>query len=113
MNSEYLIINYIEVEDELVLVGATDNERWNWDKEDGMSGADAKTIVWVTLKGRLESKVAISEEARFHCSPGDPVRKIAMKYVSELFDVAWKIRKEMLSKKAAQEVYFGHEIKCS
>jgi hypothetical protein len=111
MNAKHLVINYIEVDNELVLVGATDNERWRWDTEDGMSGADAKTIVWVTLNGLLKSHIAICEEATFHCYPGDPVRRIAMEHISELFDIAWKIRNEYLNEKAAKEIYWGFEIK--
>ena len=111
MNDKHLIINYIVIEKGQVLVGATDGERWKWDKEDGMSGADAKTIVWVTLTGDLKSKIAVTEEARFHCPPEDPVRPLAMEHLSDLFYIAWKIKKENLDGKTAHERYFGYQIK--
>ncbi|WP_215226698.1 hypothetical protein [Echinicola shivajiensis] len=68
----HLVVNWINIEDNVILVGATDNERWRWDIEEGMSGVDAKTIVYVTLTDNGKG-VSISEEAGFHCSPGDPM----------------------------------------
>jgi len=111
MMDKYLVINYIVVEPELVLVGATDNQRWDWDTQDGYSGADAKTLVTVTLKGSLDSKYAIQEEAQFYCALGDPLRKLAMAYVYELFDIAWKIKKARLEETATQGQYIGVAVK--
>lgn len=107
----HLVINYIIVEEELVLVGATDNERWRWDKEEGMSGVDAKTIVGVTLTGKLNSGLAIKEEADFSCSPGDPTRTLAMSHIEELFSIAWEIKNCALDMNSARKKYFGFEIK--
>ena len=59
MMEAFLVINYLVVEKELVLVGATDNQRWDWDTKEGYSGADAKTLVLVTLEVNLNSKYAI------------------------------------------------------
>lgn len=106
----HLVINWIKLEDNVVLVGATDNERWKWDKEEGMSGDDAKTIVYVTLTENGEG-YSVSEEAGFHCSPGDPTREVAMLNLVELFGVAWSIKNDKLDYRQAREKYFGKEIK--
>ena len=66
----HLVINWIDIKDNVILVGATDNERWKWDTEAGLSGADAKTIVYVTLTDNGKG-LAASEKAGFHCHPGD------------------------------------------
>ncbi|NOQ74918.1 MAG: hypothetical protein GQ574_23085 [Crocinitomix sp.] len=68
----HLMINSIRIEENVLLVGATDNERWRWDIEDGMSGVHAKTIVYVTLtkSGKTnDGRDCFSEEAGFHASP--------------------------------------------
>ncbi|OJJ17428.1 hypothetical protein BKI52_26515 [marine bacterium AO1-C] len=111
MMEAFLVINYLVVEKELVLVGATDNQRWDWDIKEGYSGADAKTLVLVTLEGDLNSKYAIQEEAQFHCAPGDPLRKLAMNHLYELFEIAWKIKRGHLDKITARQLYMGFEIR--
>lgn len=105
----HLIINWINIEDKVILVGATDNQRWQWDTEIGMSGADAKTIVYVTLTDNGKG-IAISEEAGFFCSPGDPTRVIAMSHLGALFDIAWHIKNENFDFDSARKKYFGKKI---
>jgi hypothetical protein len=104
----HLVINWITIEDNVTLVGATDDVRWRWDIEEGMSGADAKTIVYVTLTDNGKG-TSPSEQAHFHCLPKDPTRTIAMSYVNELFDVAWIIKNEKMNLQDAREHYFGKE----
>jgi hypothetical protein len=106
----HLVINWINIEDNVILVGATDNLRWKWDTEIGMSGVDAKTIVYVTLTDNGKG-ISVSEEAGFHCVPGDPVRNIAMSYLYELFEIAWKIKNDNLSIKLARKKFFGSIVK--
>ena len=101
----HLVINFVLIENDEITVGATDNLRWKWDIEDGMSGADAKTIVWVCLKEETE------ENASFHCSPGDPVRALAMSRLVEMFDIAWAIKNDKDDMQAARKKYFGMELK--
>lgn len=113
MKSNYLIINYIDIEKDFVLVGATDDQRWKWDTDEGMSGVDAKTIVYVTLKGDPKSRIAIQEEAGFHCAPHDPIRRLAMTYIYELFEIAWDIMNNEMSFELATEKYFGFKISIS
>lgn len=100
----HLVINYIWIENNEITVGATDNLRWKWDTEDGMSGGDAKTIVFVVLKDYLE-------KTGFHCLPGDPVRELAMSHLFELFDIAWAIRNDKDDLQTAGDKYFGMELK--
>lgn len=107
-NKHLDLVNYILVSEEEILVGATDSERWRWDREEGASGADAKTIVYVTLKGK--ARAYTSEEAGFHCGPGDPVRYLAMQLMPELFAIAWRIRREGFSEEEARDWYFGRRV---
>jgi len=97
----HLVINWINIEDNVILVGATDNERWRWDT--------AKSIVYVTLTDNGKS-ISISEEAGFHCSPGDPTRALAMTNLVELYKIAWMIKNENFDLQTAREKYFGLEI---
>lgn len=105
----HLVVNWIDVDDKIILVGATDNLRWKWDTELGMSGADAKSFVWVTLTDHGKG-YAISEEAHFFCSPGDPVRSLAMSNIIGLFEVAWAIKNENMDIDNAREKFFGKII---
>lgn len=105
----HLVVNWIEVDDKIILVGATDNESWKWETELGMSGADARSFVLVTLtdNGR---RIATSEQASFFCHPGDPVRSLAMSNISSLFEVAWAIKNENMEEDNAREKFFGKII---
>ncbi|MEM9983067.1 MAG: hypothetical protein AAF734_11265 [Bacteroidota bacterium] len=102
----HLVVNYVRVEENMIHVGATDNERWRWDTEEGESGADAKTIVFVTLTDQGKG-YTVAEEAGFRCAPGDPTRVVAMSYLLELFEMAWYIKNNHLDDQAAREKYFG------
>ena len=106
---QHLVINWINIEDNVILVGATDNERWEWDTEEGYSGADAKTIVYVTLTDNGKS-YSTSENAGFHCGIDDPLRSICMNYLLELFDVAWSIKNDKLDFEEARKQYFGKSL---
>jgi hypothetical protein len=105
----HLILNWFIVEDETILVGATDNERWRWDVEDGYSGADAKSVVFIEMKINEKGQVT-SEVAGFHSRPGSPERSVTMSNIEGLFDVAWIIKNEKLDEKAARKRFFGMEI---
>ena len=105
----YLVVNWINMEEGTLLVGATDNLRWGWEKEVGSSGADAASIVYVTLKDEGPGRATV-EMAGFHAAPGDPVRKLAMSFLPELFEVAWAIKNESLTYQEAKKRFFGMEI---
>lgn len=103
---EHLIVNHIVVEDEYIVVGATNDARWNHDLSMGMDGVDAKTIVNANLIDE-EKNYCFSEQAVFHAAPGDPIRELSMSYLVELFEIAWVIKNEKLDKKCAEERYLG------
>ena len=105
----HLVVNYLKIEDDIILVGATDNLRWKWDIEEEMSGDDSKTIVYVTLIDN-GNQFSISEEAGFHSLPGDPTRPLAMSHLFELFEIAWIIKNENLKYIDARERFFGKVI---
>ena len=105
----FLVINWIQIEDNLILVGATDNNSWKWDTDHGMSGSNAKTIVHVTLTEN-GGNISVSEQATFYCIPGDPTRNVAMNHLFELFEIAWDIKRNNLSSEVANSKYFGNKI---
>lgn len=109
----HLVVNDIWIEDNIICVGATDNERWRCDIEDGESGADAWSFVFITLTKTGTSDDGrdwFSETAQFHCKPGDPVRDIAMAQLSELSEIAWTITNNKLDLKSARKKYFGKQF---
>lgn len=106
----YLVINSITVDEAEICVGATDSERWGWDIADGESGADARTMVWVSLKDNGVGYV-VSESVGFFCHREDPLRALAYEGIPDLFDAAWDIRERKLTQQGAREAYFGFEIK--
>ncbi|MFT5822646.1 MAG: hypothetical protein ACI8ZM_003902 [Crocinitomix sp.] len=71
-----------------------------------MAGNDAKGSVYAELKA-IEDTNGVLEQAGFFAKPGDRVRKVAMSYLMELFDVAWAIKNENIDEKTAREKYFG------
>jgi hypothetical protein len=105
----HLVINWIDFDENVITVGATDNERWRWDIEDGMSGADAFTFVYVSIADNGEGYTP-TESAGFHCSMVDPLRPFATAHLMELFEIAWRIRKENLTIPEAREKFFGKAI---
>ena len=106
---EYLVINWISIERYEILVGATDNFRWDMEIEDGATGGDARSCVWVKLVDPGKGW-ATQEQAEFLCAPGDPDRKLAMSHLYELFEIAWKIQQDELDYDEAVEQFFGMEI---
>lgn len=105
----HLVVNWIDVDNNVILVGATDNESWKWETDLGYSGADAKSIVWVTLTNNGKGYV-VSEQAHFFCFPGDPTRSLAMSNILGLFEIAWAIKNENMEGDNAREKFFGKII---
>ncbi|MCG8574518.1 MAG: hypothetical protein MI810_06485 [Flavobacteriales bacterium] len=110
MEKPFLIINYIDFRENELIVGATNNERWEWDREEGMSGVDAKTIVMTILENYPDTN-GIGEKVLFFCRPGDEFRQLAMTRIHEMFEIAWEIKNEKLSQDEARDKYFGFELK--
>ncbi|MAZ27318.1 MAG: hypothetical protein CL868_09610 [Cytophagaceae bacterium] len=111
MEEGYLVVNYFDIEDNKVLVGATDDDRWNYELEDGASGGDARTFIMVELIVDPRGRAATLENVKIFSSPGDMVRPLAFKYVSRLADTAWEILNKKLDYDKAREIYFGMIIK--
>lgn len=106
----HLVVNWIDIDFNAILIGATDNERWKWDTDFGMSGANAKSIVWVTLTDNGKGH-AVSEDAHFFCHPEDPTRSLAMSNIIGLFEIAWTIKNENIDDINARERFFGKIVK--
>jgi hypothetical protein len=108
--SEWLVVNEIFIEGSQITVGATNRKRWDGDRAEGLSGADARTIVWVTLTDNGPGYV-VSEEVGLFCVRSDPLRKIALGGISALLEVVWRIKERGLNLQQARQVFFGHEIR--
>ena len=105
MEKEYLIVNHVWVKGGEVHVGATNSTRWKWDTDDGDTGANAKTIIWVDVKN-----IAL-ESVTLFCSRYEKERGLAISGISELLNIAWDIKDQNLSNKKAHHKYFGFKIK--
>lgn len=108
--SEWLVVNEVAVEAESVTVGATNRERWEWDRNEGYSGADAKTIISVRLIGRGPG-YAVGEEMSLFCARDDPLRPLALQGIGPLLALAWQIREQDLDDDQARAAFFGRELK--
>ncbi len=106
----HLVVNWINVDNKEILVGATDSERWRWDTEDyGMSGGDAKTIVWVIVGNK--KKGYNGESAVFHCHRSEKIlRPLVLAGVGDLFEIAWQIQEQKMTFEEAHNKFFGFKI---
>lgn len=106
---ERLVVNSILVSHKEITVGATNRERWDWDITAGLSGADARTIVWVTLTDNGPNYV-VSENAGLFCVRPDPLRTLALGGIGDLLEIAWMIREQNLDDQQARTAFFGREL---
>lgn len=109
----HLVINWIDIENSTVLVGATDNLRWKWDTEEGMSGADAFSFVCAEVEFYPSHlRQSPNRKATFHCDHenSDGLMSLATKGLADLFKIAYKIKDQNLTLNEAREKYFGLEI---
>ena len=107
--AEWLVVNSISVDEKETVVGATNRKRWEWDQEAGLSGADARTIVWVTLTDNGPGYV-VSETAGLFCTRDDPLRSLAVSGIPEMFEIAWSIRDRHHDLQQAHDAFFGYEL---
>ena len=101
------VVNEVSVDANEVRVGITDEARWNWDIDDGCSGADARTILFVRLFHEGDSQVATNETVHYFCGRDDPLRADLHLFIPLLFAIAWNIRDGKLSREEARKSYFG------
>jgi hypothetical protein len=107
----HLIINYIWIDDESITVGATDNERWQWEHEDGYSGADAFSFVQASIVKNGKG-YAPTETVTFLLRPGTgPHRELAERVIGQLCAIAWEIKERSLELSTARELFFGRELR--
>ena len=109
MENIYAIVNWIFVDDKEITVGVTDSERWGWDTEDGYSGADARTMVWVTLTLN-GPRIATKEEVGFHCGRTEILRELAYASIPKLFEIAWEIEVEKMTDTESKDKFFGMQL---
>ena len=111
-----MVVNYVLVEDGEITVGATDLARWNADRAEGASGADARTSVSVSLRnGDMETsssswRAASGETVSLHCPVGDPMRTLSIAAIPTLLDLAQNISRRGLSEADARTEFFGRFI---
>ncbi len=106
MDPECLVVNLVIVDESEVTVGATNRTRWRWDVEDGQSGVDARTLVWVTLKDN-GAGFTVGETAGLCCDRADPLRALALRGIEPLLAIAWSIRERGASQSTARADHFG------
>ena len=110
MDVTHLLVNYIWIDGESVTVGATDNERWSWEQQDGYNGADASSFVQATIREGSDG-YAPTETVSFFIRPGyEPHRTLAERAVGQLCAIAWEIKNRGLNAEVAGEIFFGREL---
>ncbi len=107
-NMRHLIINWINVEEKEIIVGATDSFRWADERSTGKhSGADAKTHVWVTITEN-QGRSAPTEEVGLFAGRTEDIYELALSGIPELCEIAWEIKTQGLDMRQAKEKYFGY-----
>ncbi len=108
MSKKYLVINCITFDEEVITVHATDNERWFWDLEEGESGIDAMTRIWVTIKSSGEEVIDYYPSFDYYSND------FSKKHQSTLLRVARVIKNDFARGvlcKTIQKKFFGLKIK--
>lgn len=109
--SRHLLVNYIWIDANSVTVGATDDERWAWEIEDGYNGGDAFSFVQATIADSPDGCAPI-ETVSFLIKPGyEPHRTLAERAVGELCAIAWEIKNRGLTADEATERFFGVTVR--
>ena len=109
-NMRHLIINWIQVSEEEILVGATDSFRWEDERYTGKhSGADAKTHVWVTIS-KNQGRSAPTEEVGLFAGKTEDIYDLTLSGIAELSEIAWEIKTQGLDMGQAKEKYFGYAL---
>lgn len=106
MKKHHLVINYIWIKDDEITVGVTDSERWAWDIEDGMSGADAKTLMCVILKDNGPHYTK-TEMVDISCLNQSEHRALCLRHIDDLSIIARTISEKGLDMRTASATYFG------
>lgn len=105
-----MIVNWIFIDKDEVIVGATTPERWAWEIEDGRtSGVDAKTLVMARL---VDSgpRIALKETEELFVAPSDPERAAALAVMAELLGAAREIHEARPHTGPARSRWFGAKL---
>lgn len=109
-NMRHLIINSIQVNEQEIIVGATDSFRWADERSTGThSGVDAKTHVWVTIT-KNQGRSAPTEEVGLFAGRTEDIYELALSGIAELCEIAWEIKTQGLDMGQAKEKYFGYAL---
>lgn len=119
----HFVINYICIEDVIknkilikngrIIVGVTDNVRWKNAIEIGDSGVDELTWMSaiITERGSQEQNYMPAQCVDFFSgNHTGPIHALMHEYITELFDIAHRVRNEQLTELQARERYFGYKI---
>jgi hypothetical protein len=106
----HLIINWIQVSEKEIIVGATDSFRWEDERSTGKySGADCKTHVWVTITEN-QGRSTPTEEVGLFAGRTEDIYELALSGIAELSEIAWKIKNRGYDEAKAKEIYFGYAL---
>jgi hypothetical protein len=104
------LVNHVSIEEKKITVGATTEERWRWELEEGCDhGGYAFTMVFVCLADNGPRRV-VSETAGLHAGRQAPERASALRSIGPLLDLAWQIYEAKLDETAARQRFMGHRL---
>jgi hypothetical protein len=104
-----LIVNWIEIENGLVRLGATDDRRWRWSIEDGGAGGDATSHVLVSLV-EPGGAFALEETVQLFCAPDLPERSLVLAQLADLTALAHLVHRLRLLDEEARSRLFGLDV---
>ncbi|MCB9592659.1 MAG: hypothetical protein H6719_07995 [Sandaracinaceae bacterium] len=86
-----LRIHHVRLDPDEVHLGATTEERWAWELEDGAASAvNATDLVWVTIT-RPPPGRASAETIGLFPGRGSPEREAALAAIPALLEAAWRV----------------------
>ncbi len=106
----FLVINSLSVNEEEIMVGCTDNKRWESDLKRGDSGADAYTFVYVVKRKNEKGDFISLDEIGIHLHPTDSLRNLAIEAIPKLLEIIWEIINQKMDFEQADARYFGMSI---
>lgn len=119
----HFVINYIDIEDiskheqlipdGRIIVGVTDNVRWENAIKIGDSGINELTWMQaiITENGTQEQRYSSSKSIDFYSyHPDGPIHALMHQYITQLLQVAHQIREAQLTQAQARNAYFGYKL---
>ncbi len=106
VSNKHLLVNSIHIDEMFTKIFATDSERWDYERSMADSGANATSLLCVSLEDMGKRWVIIQKIELF---PSDE-RALAIAGIGKLLDIAWDIKTRGLDRNQALEKYFGYII---